>query len=190
MQAGIRPLTEQAPRLSPRGHSRVWGPQVSPLRLEVPTAGTAGQEDWAKHLKAVCSLDDSSEVGFSFFCLSSYTRMDCRVSCFLRAHAPARRADPSKPPGPPPRPPHPFLSPCLGMAGARELRAKVPSRGEGVSRRQDLAANERRFLGSVSSSSARADIKDKGRRGEGSIPWRLAFKTRGCSRDMSHLNGC
>lgn len=145
----LSPCTAGAPALPERG---VRGPQLSPLRLEVPTAGTAGQEDWAKHLKAVCSLDDSSEVGFSFFCLSSYTRMDCRVSCFLRAHAPAGRGDPSTPPGlpppPSPRTPHPFPSPYLGMTGAGELRAKVPWRGEGVSRRQDLAANERRFLGS------------------------------------------
>lgn len=94
---------------SPRG---VQGPQLSPLRLEVPTAGTAGQEDWAKHLKAVCSLDDSSEVGFSFFCLSSYTRMDCRVSCFLRAQNPLGERPPA-PPGTPP-PPQPLLEFLFG----------------------------------------------------------------------------
>ena len=44
---------------------------------------TAGEEDWAKQLKAACSLEDSSEVPFSFLCLSSNTLMDCRVSCFL-----------------------------------------------------------------------------------------------------------
>lgn len=55
----------------------------SPLRLDVPTVDTAGEEDWAKQLKAACSLEDSSEVPFSFLCLSSNTLMDCRVSCFL-----------------------------------------------------------------------------------------------------------
>ena len=55
----------------------------SPLRLDVPTVDTAGEEDWAMQLKAACSLEESSEVPFSFLCLSSNTLMDCRVSCFL-----------------------------------------------------------------------------------------------------------
>lgn len=106
------------------------GPQLSPLRLEVPTAGTAGQEDWAKHLKAVCSLDDSSEVGFSFFCLSSYTRMDCRVSCFLRAQTPLGEGPrcPRDPPAP-----QPLLQLPLGHQELRGIQSHGPLEEESVS---------------------------------------------------------
>lgn len=44
---------------------------------------TAGDEAWPKHLKDACSPEESSEAPFSFFCCSSYERMDCRASCFL-----------------------------------------------------------------------------------------------------------
>lgn len=54
---------------------------------------TAGEEDWAKQLKAACSLEDSSEVPVSFLCRSSYTLMDWRVSCFLRKPTPHVRTE-------------------------------------------------------------------------------------------------
>lgn len=116
------------------------GAQRSPLRLEVPTAGTAGQEDWAKHLKAVCSLDDSSEVGFSFFCLSSYTRMDCRVSCFLPGTRSCWESG-TLPPTPGPQHPigmsskgipRPLETPWVGCAGGQGPGGS----GERAARRQ------------------------------------------------------
>lgn len=54
---------------------------------------TAGEEDWAKQLKAACSLEDSSEVPVSFLCRSSYTLMDWRVSCFLQKPTPSVSTD-------------------------------------------------------------------------------------------------
>lgn len=82
-------LAQDLPRV-PRPQGQVWGVSSSqrrpglPLRLDVPTVDTAGEEAWAKQLKAACSLEDSSEVPVSFLCLSSNTLIDCRVSCFLR----------------------------------------------------------------------------------------------------------
>lgn len=54
-----------------------------PFRCGGPTVDTAGDEAWPKHLKEACSPEESSEAPFSFFCCSSYERMDCRASCFL-----------------------------------------------------------------------------------------------------------
>lgn len=54
-----------------------------PFRCGGPTVDTAGDEAWPKHLKEACSPEESSEAPFSFFCCSSYERMDCSASCFL-----------------------------------------------------------------------------------------------------------
>lgn len=68
-------------------HTRlVWltvGSVSLPFRCGGPTVDTAGDEAWPKHLKEACSPEESSEAPFSFFCCSSYERMDCRASCFL-----------------------------------------------------------------------------------------------------------
>lgn len=61
----------------------VWSVSL-PFRCGGPTVDTAGDEAWPKHLKGACSPEESSEAPFSFFCCSSYERMDCRASCFLQ----------------------------------------------------------------------------------------------------------
>lgn len=56
---------------------------VVPFKWLCATVETAGDEAWRKHLKDACSPEESSDVPFSFFCCSSYERIDCRASCFL-----------------------------------------------------------------------------------------------------------